>query len=76
MRIKAICALGKQDFDPEICTPLDPGIIMLGSSSDHLMLDITDSDHEYKVGDIIQLELGYFSVMRAFTSRYVEIEYI
>lgn len=75
-RIKAICALGKQDFDPEICTPLDPGIIMLGSSSDHLMLDITDSDHEYKVGDIIQLELGYFSVMRAFTSRYVEIEYI
>lgn len=75
-RVKAICALGKQDFDPEICTPLDPGVIMLGSSSDHLMLDVTDSDREYAVGDIIQLELGYFSVMRAFTSRYVDVVYI
>lgn len=74
-RVKAICALGKQDFDPEICNPLDSGIIILGSSSDHLMLDITDSEREYKVGDIVQLELGYFSVMRAFTSKYVEIEY-
>lgn len=75
-RIKAICALGKQDFDPEICTPKDPGIIILGASSDHLMLDVTDSDREYKVGDVVQLELGYFSVMRAFTSRYVERVYI
>ncbi|MCF0140941.1 MAG: alanine/ornithine racemase family PLP-dependent enzyme [Mogibacterium sp.] len=75
-RVKAICALGKQDFDPEICTPLDPGIIMLGASSDHLMLDVTDSDRDYKVGDIIELELGYFSVMRAFTSKYVEKVYI
>ncbi|MBQ0018445.1 MAG: alanine/ornithine racemase family PLP-dependent enzyme [Clostridiales bacterium] len=75
-RIKAICALGKQDFDPEICTPLDPGIIMLGASSDHLMLDVTESEKEYKVGDVIQLELGYFAVMRAFTSRYVERVYV
>ena len=75
-RLKAICALGKQDFDPEICRPVDDGIILLGASSDHLMLDITDSERDYKVGDTVELELGYFSVMRAFTSRYVEKEYI
>ena len=40
------------------------------------MLDITDSERDYKVGDTVELELGYFSVMRAFTSRYVEKEYI
>lgn len=71
-RIKAICALGKQDFDHEICSLCDQGIIMLGASSDHLMLDLTDSESEYRVGDIVELELGYFSVMRAFTSQYVE----
>ncbi len=75
-RLKAICALGKQDFDPEICTCVDEGIIMLGASSDHLMLDVTDSEKEYKVGDIVQLKLGYYSVLRAFTSMYVHKEYV
>ncbi len=75
-RIKAICALGKQDFDADICSCVDTDIIMLGASSDHLMLDITDSKNSYKVGDIVQLKLGYYSVLRAFTSEYVTKEYI
>src|SRR5690606_4677350 len=51
MRLKAICALGKQDFDVETSTPVDEDIIILGASSDHLMLDVTDSKTAYKVGD-------------------------
>ncbi|MBQ8390365.1 MAG: alanine/ornithine racemase family PLP-dependent enzyme [Oscillibacter sp.] len=76
VRRKAVCALGKQDFDPETTTPLDPGVILLGASSDHLMLDVTDSETNYRVGDIIRLQLGYFSTMRAFTSDYVEKLYL
>lgn len=75
-RKKAVCALGKQDFDVETTTPVDPGVIMLGASSDHLMLDVTDSEKEYHVGDVIRLQLGYFSTMRAFTSDYVEKVYL
>ena len=75
-RRKAVCALGKQDFDLETTTPVDPGVIMLGASSDHLMLDVTDSDREYQVGDTVRLQLGYFSTMRAFTSDYVEKVYL
>ncbi|MCI6639858.1 MAG: alanine/ornithine racemase family PLP-dependent enzyme [Pygmaiobacter massiliensis] len=75
-RTKAVCALGKQDFDPETTTPLDPGILILGASSDHLMLDVTDSEHQYQVGDTVALRLGYFSTMRAFTSAYVEKKYL
>ena len=75
-RRKAVCALGKQDFDLETTTPVDPEIIPLGASSDHLMLDVTDSQQEYKVGDIVRLQLGYFSTMRAFTSQYVEKVYL
>ena len=75
-RMKAICALGRQDFDPDIATPCDPGVILLGASSDHLMLDVTDSEKTYKVGDCIDLELGYFAMLRAFTSEYVRKEYL
>lgn len=74
-RLKAVCALGKQDFDAETTLPLDPGILMLGASSDHLMLDLTDSKRSYHVGDSVALQLGYFSTMRAFTSDYVEKVY-
>lgn len=74
-RLKAICALGKQDFDLETTIPEDPKIIILGASSDHLILDVTDSDHNYKVGDTVKLILGYFSTMRAYTSKYVEKVY-
>ncbi|MCI8511619.1 MAG: alanine/ornithine racemase family PLP-dependent enzyme [Lachnospiraceae bacterium] len=71
-RLKAICALGRQDFDIETTKPVDPGIILLGASSDHLMLDVTDSKNRYALGDIVTLQLGYFSTMRAYTSSYVE----
>lgn len=76
VRRKAVCALGRQDFDAETTTALDPGVIILGASSDHLMLDVTDSTQDYKVGDVVQLQLGYFSTMRAFTSDYVEKVYL
>ena len=75
-RRKAVCALGKQDFDLETTTPVDPGVVMLGASSDHLMLDVTDSARNYRVGDAVSLQLGYFSTMRAFTSEYVEKVYL
>ena len=70
------CALGKQDFDLETTTPVDHGVVMLGASSDHLMLDVTDSARNYRVGDAVSLQLGYFSTMRAFTSKYVEKVYL
>jgi predicted amino acid racemase len=76
IRKRAICALGKQDTDIETMWPVDSGIEILGASSDHLMLDVTDSQHDYKVGDIVQMRLGYFALMRACTSPYIQREYL
>lgn len=73
-RIKAVCAIGKQDFDLETTRAVDPDIILLGCSSDHLMLDVTDSKRKYQLGDIVELIPGYFSLMRASTSQYVKKE--
>lgn len=72
IRTRAIAALGKQDTDEETMWPVDENIEILGISSDHLVMDLSDSNHEYKVGDSVKLRLGYYATLRAFTSSYVE----
>ncbi len=75
VRTRAICAIGRQDVDTGTMEPLDPGVTLLGASSDHLILDVSDSRRSYRIGDIVEFKLGYFAAMRAFNSRYVQKEY-
>ena len=76
-RIKrAILGIGQQDTDRDGMHPLDEKVDVLGASSDHLILDVTKSDKEYKVGDTVKFTLDYGAVLRLATSEYVEKEYI
>lgn len=74
-RKRAICSLGRQDADLDMI-PHDDKISIMEASSDHLLVDITESDQEYKVGDVLTFNMLYTSCMRAFTSPYVDKEYI
>lgn len=76
IRKRAICAVGRQSVDCETMWPVDPGAEILGASSDHLVLDVTDSGEDYRTGDLVTFRLGYFSTMRAFTSPYVEKRFL
>lgn len=73
---RAILAVGKQDVDSDNMHPIDSQIDILGGSSDHLILDVTKCDKEYKVGDIVQFKLSYSSLLRSTTSAYVGRTYI
>jgi predicted amino acid racemase len=73
---RAILAIGKQDADIDSMTPIDPDIDILGASSDHLIMDVTPSKKEYKVGDVISFTLGYGGLLKAATSNYVNRTYI
>lgn len=73
---RAILAVGKQDVDSDNLHPIDSNIDILGGSSDHLILDVTKSDKEYKVGDVIQFKLAYSSLLRSTTSAYVDRTYV
>ncbi len=73
---RAIIAIGKQDTDLGSMTPVDSQIEIMGGSSDHIILDVTHCDKEYKVGDIVEFELGYGGMLKTATSTYVEREYI
>ncbi|KRQ86597.1 hypothetical protein ABG79_01580 [Caloramator mitchellensis] len=71
IRKRAICAIGKQDVNPEHLIPIDENIQILGASSDHLLLDTTDSCVDYKIGDTLEFKLTYGGLLSAMTSKYI-----
>ena len=76
VRKRLLCAVGKQDLDIGTLTPEDKGLIVLGGSSDHLIVDGSDSGRDYKVGDIVRFNMHYVSILRLMTSEFVEKHFI
>lgn len=77
IRKRAVAAVGKVDFTMD--SALDPrlaGIEVLGASSDHLLLDIEENKDALQVGDILEFDLHYSTVVYLTSSRYVRVEYI
>jgi ornithine racemase len=68
---RAIIGFGRQDVDPSGITPFDNKISIIGGSSDHTIIDVTDCEKAYKVGDIIEFYVDYGCLLRAMTSEYV-----
>ncbi|MBQ6707347.1 MAG: alanine/ornithine racemase family PLP-dependent enzyme [Clostridia bacterium] len=71
-RLRALIAIGKQDVSLSGLTPTDKGIDILGGSSDYIILDVTDSEKNYKVGDVLSFTMNYAATLRVMTSQYVE----
>ena len=72
VRRRAICNVGRQDVVVNGLTPEDPGIIVLGGSSDHLVLDVEEAASAVKLGDEIGFFPSYGSLLAATTSPYVQ----
>ena len=71
IRLRAICNLGRQDVVPDGIEPCDGGVIVLGASSDHLILDVEDAAGPLAVGDEIAFFPGYGALLALSTSPYV-----
>jgi ornithine racemase len=71
---RGILAIGKQDVHHEHLIP-EKGIRILGSSSDHLILEI-DQDQSYQVGDFISFKLTYGGILSLMQSKYVRRVYV
>lgn len=77
IRKRAILAVGKQDFvNDRDLVPLDENIEIVGSSSDHLIVDIQDSDTNFQVGDIMSFGMFYSNALYLTSSKYVNKHYI
>jgi len=69
MRARVIVALGRQDVDPDGLTA-PAGMTIVGSSSDHLLLD--PGPTHLSVGDDVAFQLDYSALLRAMTSPFVD----
>lgn len=73
---RAIIAVGKQDTDLGSMTPVDDRIEIMGGSSDHIILDLTACNDDYKLGDIVEFTVGYGGMLKLVTSPYVDRVYV
>ncbi len=74
IRRRALVALGKVDFgDPDSLIPRNKNIEILGASSDHLILDIENCKDDIQVGDIVEFDLCYATMVYATSSKNVRI---
>ncbi len=69
---RAVVAVGRQDIGAGTLIPVDPGIEVLGTSSDHTVLAVDDAQRSIKVGTQLEFRLDYGGLLGAMTSPYVE----
>ncbi len=74
MRKRVLLAMGKADYgDPSELLPLEKGIEIMGASSDHTIIDVENAEREYKVGDIMEFNVNYATMIYLTSSRNVNI---
>lgn len=71
VRRRAVVALGYTDTDADALEPVEAGVTIAGSSSDHLVLDVTDADRSFHEGDIVQFRMKYAALLHSMLSPYV-----
>ena len=72
IRKKALLGIGNEETNVSEIVPKDKQIEIISGSSNYTVIDITDCDHDYKIGDIVEFKMSYFSILKSMISEYVE----
>lgn len=67
-RRRAILALGRQDLLVENLVPNRAGVTIIGASSDHLVLDVTEADPAVSLGEELSFRAMYGAVATGMAS--------
>lgn len=73
--IQAIVGIGQQDIDWRSLHPKNENMKILGSSSDHLVMDVTQTE-PLSIGQRISFCLDYHGLLRAMTTPYLFKHYV
>ena len=68
---RAITAIGKQDIYLPGLKCADSRIKIIGGSSDHVVLDVSECGNDYKIGSTVDFRMTYNCLLNAMTSKYV-----
>lgn len=76
IRRRVLLALGRADVgDVESLLPCEAGITVVGGSSDHCILDVTDCPRHLQVGDTVDFSLCYSHMLYATASRDMRVAF-
>jgi len=70
--MRALLNVGREDVDVEGIAPIDARIMILGGSSDYLVVDVGGAAGGVRVGDELTFSVTYGALLAAMTSEYVE----
>ena len=70
--LRALLNLGREDVDVSGIAPCEPGIKILGASSDYLVVDVSAAPGSLRVGDELTFIPNYSALLAAMTSEYVK----
>lgn len=73
---RLILSMGREDIAPDGLKPVDARLKVLGASSDHLLVDASEADSDYRLGGKVDFTVDYGALLMAMTSPYVEKHYI
>lgn len=66
MRLRALAAFGRADVGQvETLLCREPGMTVIGGSSDHCILDVEDCPRTLRVGDVVSFDLSYSHMLYA-----------
>ena len=66
MRLRALAAFGRADVGQvETLLCREPGMMVIGGSSDHCILDVEDCPRALRVGDVVSFDLSYSHMLYA-----------
>jgi predicted amino acid racemase len=69
--VRALLDVGREDVDISGITPTDARLVVLGGSSNYLVVDATAAAQGLRVGDEITFSLNYRALLAAMTSAHV-----
>jgi len=70
--LRMLLNLGREDVDVTGIVPCEPGIIILGASSDYLVVDVSAALRSFSVGDELAFIPNYSALLALMTSKYVK----
>ncbi len=70
--LRAILDIGLLDMQPQYLESEDKNITIVDASSDMLVVDITNSENKYHVGDLVSFTLKYMGALHLLNSDYIE----
>jgi predicted amino acid racemase len=70
---RGILDIGLLDISKtEFIIPVDKNITFIGASSDMLVVDLSQTNKKYKVGDLVSFKMKYMGALRIMNSEYIE----